>query len=88
MRLARPKPFTDELRMIEINELLGVGGMILLGIIGGKVANLIKVPKVTGYMLMSKELTHCAPLSAATKRCFRKEIQEGERYHLLLTMNH
>lgn len=74
--------------MIEINELFSIGGMILSGIIGGKLDHLIRVPKVTGYMLMSEELTHCAPLSAAAKRCFRKEIQEGERYHLLLTMNY
>lgn len=48
--------------MIEINELLSVGGMILSGIIGGKLPHLVKVPKVTGYMLMSKELTHSCPV--------------------------
>ena len=62
MRLAWPKPFTDELRMIEINELFSIGGMILSGIIGGKLAHLIRVPKVTGYMLMSEELTHSCPV--------------------------
>lgn len=36
---------------MELNELLGVGLVVLLGILGGKLSHQIKIPKVTGYML-------------------------------------
>jgi Kef-type K+ transport system membrane component KefB len=36
---------------MELHELLSVGMVILLGILGGKLAHRLKVPRVTGYML-------------------------------------
>ena len=36
---------------MEIAELLSVGMVILLGILGGKLSHRIKIPRVTGYML-------------------------------------
>ncbi len=36
---------------MQITELLGVGIIILLGILGGKLSHRIKIPRVTGYML-------------------------------------
>ena len=34
-----------------LNDLLIVGGIIGIGLIAGKAARLIKLPKVTGYLL-------------------------------------
>jgi Kef-type K+ transport system membrane component KefB len=36
---------------VEIHELLGVGMVILLGLLGGKLSHRFKIPRVTGYML-------------------------------------
>ncbi len=36
---------------MEIHELLGVGMVILLGLLGGKLSHRFKIPRVTGYML-------------------------------------
>jgi len=36
---------------LQLNELLSVGMIILLGLLGGKFSHRIKIPKVTGYML-------------------------------------
>ncbi len=36
---------------MQIYELLGVGMVILLGLLGGKLSHRLKIPKVTGYML-------------------------------------
>ena len=36
---------------IQLHELLSVGAVIVLGLLGGKLAHRIHVPKVTGYML-------------------------------------
>jgi len=38
--------------MSELNELFSVGIVILLGILGGKLSHSIKIPRVTGYMLV------------------------------------
>lgn len=35
-----------------VSELLTVGGVMLLGLVGGKIAKRFKVPKVTGYLIM------------------------------------
>ena len=35
-----------------MNELLGVGLVILLGLLGGKLSHKVKIPRVTGYMLV------------------------------------
>jgi Kef-type K+ transport system membrane component KefB len=36
---------------VQVYDLLGVGIVILLGILGGKISHKLKIPKVTGYML-------------------------------------
>ena len=36
---------------MQLNELLSVGIIILLGLLGGKLSHRVKIPKVTGYML-------------------------------------
>ncbi len=36
---------------MQLNELLSVGMIILLGLLGGKLSHRLKIPKVTGYML-------------------------------------
>ncbi|MCP4684015.1 MAG: hypothetical protein GY867_01080 [bacterium] len=36
---------------MQLNELLSVGMIILLGLLGGKLSHRVKIPKVTGYML-------------------------------------
>ncbi|MBU0984242.1 MAG: cation:proton antiporter [candidate division Zixibacteria bacterium] len=36
---------------MDIYELLGVGMVILLGLLGGKLSHRVKIPRVTGYML-------------------------------------
>ena len=36
---------------MEIYELLAVGMVILLGLLGGKLSHRYKIPKVTGYMV-------------------------------------
>jgi len=36
---------------MQVYELLGVGMVILLGLLGGKLSHRIKIPRVTGYML-------------------------------------
>lgn len=36
---------------MHLNELLSVGIIILLGLLGGKLSHRVKIPKVTGYML-------------------------------------
>ena len=37
---------------VRLHELLGVGIVILLGLLGGKLSHRIKIPRVTGYMLV------------------------------------
>ncbi len=37
---------------MQIYELMGVGIVILLGLLGGKISHRFKIPRVTGYMLM------------------------------------
>ena len=37
---------------MQIYELMGVGMVILLGLLGGKLSHRVKVPKVTGYMII------------------------------------
>lgn len=37
---------------MRIDELLSVGGIILIGLIGGKISHRVKIPRVTGYMLV------------------------------------
>jgi len=37
---------------MQVSELLSVGMVILLGLLGGKVFHKLKIPRVTGYMLM------------------------------------
>ncbi|MFH1891064.1 MAG: cation:proton antiporter [Candidatus Zixiibacteriota bacterium] len=37
---------------MRVDELLSVGGIILIGLIGGKLSHRFKIPRVTGYMLV------------------------------------
>lgn len=37
---------------MQVYELLSVGMVILLGLLGGKLSHRIKIPRVTGYMLV------------------------------------
>ena len=45
-------PFTLPELTSPLSELLTVGAVMLLGLIGGKVARRLHVPKVTGYLVM------------------------------------
>ena len=35
-----------------VNELLSVGLILLLGLFGGKMSHRLKIPRITGYMLV------------------------------------